>query len=249
MTQFRRLALFTLAAPIALALAACGSEADDATGSLSGEPIEAAPAPEGGSWNQTAVVTDMGGVRVGNPDAPLELVEYASHTCPACGNFSTEAHSELEEYIATGVVSFEIRNQIHDALDLTIAMMVRCGDPTTFHPLAHQAWENLNTIVGNAQANGDAVNQAMQIEGPQRFPAIAEASGLLDFFAARGISRDQAVQCLSDVSTAEQIVENSGTQSDELGVTGTPTFFLNGERLEGANWSSVETALQEAGAR
>lgn len=249
MTQFRRLALFTLAAPISLALAACGSEAEDGTASLSGEPIEATPAPEGESWTETALVTDMGGVRVGNPDAPLQLVEYASHTCPACANFSNEAHDELQEYIATGVVNFELRNQVHDALDLTIAMMVRCGDPVATHPLAHQAWENLNTIVGNAQASGDALSQAMQIEGPERFPAIAEASGLLDFFAARGISRDQATQCLSDVSTAEQIVENSSTQSDELGVTGTPTFFLNGERLEGSNWSSVEMALQEAGAR
>ena len=237
-------------APLALALAACGgTEEEAATGTPSGEPIAAITAPAGQSWVETAAVTPEGGYVIGNPEAPIKLVEYASHTCSHCATFSQEASGPMEEYVASGRVSYEIRNQVHDAIDLTLAMLVRCGSAEGFHPLASQAWANFDQIISTAQANGPALQQAMQAQGEPNYPAIAEAAGLLDFFAARGISRDQAVQCLSDQSVAEKIVENSNTQSEELGVTGTPTFFVNGNKIGGTNWASVEGALQQAGAR
>jgi len=246
MTLRRRLACLLLAAP--LALAAC-SQDDADEGALSGEPIAAIPAPDGQNWTDMAVDTEMGGVLLGNPDAPLKLVEYASHTCSHCADFSGEAHEALENYVGTGVVSFEIRNQIHDGIDLTFAMLARCGDASTFFPLATQGWANLGPIIATAQANGEALNAAMVAEDDARFQKIARESGLLDWFAARGISEDQSLACLADPSVAEAMIERSQTQSDEFEVTGTPTFFLNGRKLEGNSWATVEPALQEAGAR
>jgi len=236
-------------APLALALAACGDTDEAAGGTPSGEPVAAIAAPAGQKWVDTAAVTPEGGYVIGNPDAPLKLVEYASHTCSHCATFSQESSGPMEEYVATGRVSYEIRNQIHDALDLTMAMLVRCGSPESFHPLANQVWGNFDQVISTVQANGPALDQATQAPLAQRYQAIAQASGLLDFFAERGISRDQAMQCLSDPAVADRIVENSTTQSDELGVTGTPTFFINGSKIEGTNWASVEAALQQAGAR
>ena len=89
----------------------------------------------------------------------------------------------------------------------------------------------------------------MQAPEAGRFQQIAQATGLLDFFAARGISRDQAMQCLANADQARQIAENSNTQSEELNVTGTPTFFLNGRMLTENAWPDIEAALQAAGAR
>lgn len=246
MPNFRRVLVTAMAAPLALALAACGSGEEAA---VNGEPIDPIEAPAGQSWAETAAVTPEGGYVVGNPDAPIKLVEYASHTCPACAVFSQESSAGLDEYVATGVVSYEIRNQIHNPLDLTLAMMMRCGEPTAFHPRAKDAWVNLNAIIDGAQQDQAAMAAAFQAPEAERFQRIAEVSGLLDFFAARGVSRDQAMQCLADTEQARQIAQNSTTQSDELGVTGTPTFFLNGRRLDGASWSDVEAALQAAGAQ
>ena len=248
MTLFRRITIAALVAPLSLALAACGSS-DKAEGAASGEPIAHIPAPAGSNWTQTASVSDLGGNVQGNPNAPLKLVEYASFTCSHCADFATESQTGLEEYVATGVVSYEIRNQIHDGLDLTIAMLVRCGDPATFHPLANQAWTNFTQIITTAQSNGDALNAAMASQEPTRFQQIAQAAGLVDFFAARGISRDQAMQCLADPAKAEKIANDSQKQSEELGVTGTPTFFLTGRKLEGTAWKVIEPQLQQAGAR
>ncbi|HCJ80504.1 MAG TPA: protein-disulfide isomerase, partial [Erythrobacter sp.] len=74
---------FALAAPLALALAACGSGAEQ-SGEIQGDAIAAIPAPAGSEWRTTAVMTEEGGTLVGNPDAPLKLVEYGSLTCPTC---------------------------------------------------------------------------------------------------------------------------------------------------------------------
>jgi len=247
MFAFNRLALATLAAPLALGLAACSS-GEGETG-LTGEPIDPIAAPEGTSWTQTAAYTDMGGIRMGNPDAPIKLVEYASHTCPACANFANQAGSRLDEYVATGVVSFELRNQVHDPLDLTIATLVRCGDPATGIPLAKQGWADLAAIRDRALADQEAWQAAASQSPDTRMQAIGEVTGLLDWFSARGISRDQGLSCLADSDAVDTIIENSNTQSDEFGVTGTPTFFINDVRLDGTSWSVVEAALQEAGAR
>ena len=116
-------------------------------------------------------------------------------------------------------------------------------------PLAKQGWANLTSIVQAAQANGDRLGAAMAIEDDSRFQAIAQESGLLEFFAQRGLSTEQVMQCLSDPELPRTIVENSAVQSDELDVTGTPTFFVNGRKLDGTSWAVVETALQAAGAR
>jgi len=253
MTKRRFAPHFAMAAlaPLALALAACGDSSGEATGGAtqSGSAISAIAAPEGQSWVDVAAVTPEDGYRIGNPDAPIKLVEYASHTCHVCAAFSQEASTPLDEYVASGRVSYEIRNQVHNAIDLTIAMLARCGAPESFHPLANQVWGSFDQIMTDAQANGAMLERAMQAAPEQRYQAIANAAGLLDYFAERGISRDQAMQCLSDPTLADRIVENSNSQSEELGVTGTPTFFLNGSRIEGTNWASVEAALQQAGAR
>jgi protein-disulfide isomerase len=247
MTRIRRLALAALAAPLVLAIAACNSE--EKAGAPTGEPIAKIAAPAGTSWVDTAVATPEGGFRIGNPDAPLKLLEFASHTCSHCAEFSQEASAPLDEYVNTGVLSYEIRNLIRDPVDLTIAMLVRCGEPAAFHPLANQAWANFTPLIEGFQANSAALDQASQAPQGQRFQAIAEAGGLIDFFAARGISRDQAMQCLANTDKAQQIAQLSDQQSTELNLTGTPTFFLNGKQLEGGTWKDIQPQLQAAGAR
>lgn len=247
MTKIRRAALAALAAPLALALAACGDNAED-PGALTGDPIAAIPAPEGTQWEEAAAETPDGGFVVGNPEAPLKLVEYASHTCPACAHFSASASAPLrEKYVASGVVSYEIRTLIRDPIDLTITILARCSGPQAFHPLAEQAWAHLETFY--SQIDQGAYSAAMDQAGAPRFQGLAQAAGLIDFFAARGISRDQAMQCLSNVDNITRIAETAEKSARENNVNATPTFFLNGNRLSASGWDSLEPILQNAGAR
>lgn len=247
MSVLRRLAFALAALPLAMALAACGSDGED--GVPAGEPLAPIAAPAGTSWVETAAETPEGGIRIGNPEAPLKLVEYASHTCHVCAEFSQTGSAPLDEYVAKGIVSYEIRNLIRDPIDLTFSLLARCGPPQTFHPLANQGWGDFDNLMQTVQSNGAALEAASQQPPATRLQAIGQASGLIDFFAARGISRDQAMSCLADTAKAQRISETSDTQADELNITGTPTFFLNGSRLDGTNWATVEAALQRAGAR
>ncbi|MGB3807829.1 MAG: thioredoxin domain-containing protein [Erythrobacter sp.] len=246
MTSPRRLLSLALAAPLALAIAACGDEAE---GAPEGDVIAPIAAPEGQNWGETVAVSDADGYVLGNPDAPLKLVEYASHTCGGCANFAATGKPGIEEYVATGVLSFEQRNLVRDPIDLTIATLVRCGPEENMQILSDQAWENLSATFASVDQNSAAYEAAGNMPVDQRFIQIAQAAGLIDFFAARGLSADQQRQCLSDTETIERIANNSAEQSEELAINSTPTFLLNGRKLDVSSWDQLEPILQRAGAR
>mgnify|MGYP002828688482 CR=1 FL=1 len=249
----RPLALTAIAIPLALALAACGS-GDDAGGTVAGEPVAEVPAPEGQDWAETAEITDRNGYLVGNPDAPIKLVEYGSLTCPGCAQFSRDASETLlGEYVDSGRVSFEFRSfAIHGPIDLALTRLIDCGSPAQAVPLADQVWANLPTILDTVQQRSAQLEQTLSLPEDQRFVAFAETAGLLDFFASRGISRDQARTCLADAERLSEIAEASQSYGTQDEITGTPTFLINGTQLDlspGAAWPQVEAALQRAGAR
>ena len=239
---------FALASVLAIGLAACGGDSED--GTTTAEPIAPIAAPAGQSWVETAVETPEGGILLGNPDAPIKLVEYISHTCPACAAFAAEAAEPLKaKYVASGVVSYEMRNQIHNALDLALVKLTRCSGPQAAIPLAEQVWANLPQIMTPVQQDPQVIERSMALPEAQRFPALAQGTGLTDFVAARGIAVDQQTQCLSDFASIQAVAQQSETQSEELNVTGTPTFILNGRNIGSLGWAEVEANLQNAGAR
>ncbi len=240
-----------LALVVALALAGCGSEDAATDGAVAeGQPVAAVAAPAGQAWSDVAAVTPEGGVVIGNPNAPIKLVEYASHTCGHCAEFSKTASEPLRaKYVDSGKVSYEIRNQIHDPIDLTFAVLARCAGPQAFHPFAEQRWAEIDAMFAQVQANNAALQAATQAQGAARLDRIAAAAGHYDFFAQRGVSRDQAKACLAKTDTATQIAAASDEQSEELGVTGTPWFFINGSNVGTVDWAKLEPMLQRAGAR
>ncbi len=240
-----------LALAAALALAACSSEEEPADGTVAeGAPVAAVPAPAGQEWIEVAAVTPDGGYMVGNPNAPIKLMEYGSLTCGACANFTQTGFEALrDKYINSGKVSFELRNQVHNGIDLVLARLVRCSTPDAMVPLSEQVWLNFDEVMAGAQSAAPRLEQAMALPENQRFAAVAEAAGLLPFFAARGISEDQARTCLADAKAVEAIAKRSESQSEELKVAGTPTFFINGRNVGTQSWATLEPMLQRAGAR
>jgi protein-disulfide isomerase len=250
--SFRPLALAAFAAPLALALSACGSGDSAGNGAApSGEPLEKVAAPAGTSWADKVTKSEDGGYVMGNPDAPIKLIEFASLTCPHCAQFSADAGEELREtFVNSGRVSFEFRNFVGNPLDLTMAMMVRCGAPESFFALTSQTFQNQQHLVEAWVAAGEqAANQAAALPPGQRYNAMAQLAGLPAFYAARGIAADQAKQCLADGAAAEKLVGDTSKQGEQYGITGTPSFLLNGSKLDVNTWPEVKAALENAGAR
>ena len=116
-------------------------------------------------------------------------------------------------------------------------------------PLSDQAWASFEDVMNNAQTGLSQVPDLASIPADQRFVTIGEASGLIDFFAARGLSSDQARTCLADNTNVEALAAQSQELAVENNVTGTPSFFLNGSRLDVNQWNGLEPVLQRAGAR
>ena len=82
----------------------------------------------------------------------------------------------------------------------------------------------------------------------QQAAAWVEHLGYLDFVKQRGLTEAQARQCLADTKGIEDLAKVSEVAMRDKQVTGTPTFFLNGEKIDGASWPQVEQALKAAGA-
>jgi protein-disulfide isomerase len=207
-------------------------------------------APAGTSWTQKVAMTPEGGYLVGNPDAPLKLVEYGSLTCPACARFSEEGVKPLiEKYVASGRVSFEFRSfLIHGPIDLALTRLIGCSNPEAALPLADQVWANLGPIQDRAFADQAALASTNALPANQRFVKFGEITGLYEFFAARGISEDQARSCMADFASLERLAKLSeGYAAD--GISGTPTFVLNDRKLDVGAWAQLEPQLQRAGAR
>ncbi|MEH6757936.1 MAG: thioredoxin domain-containing protein [Parasphingorhabdus sp.] len=240
-------------APVALALAltGCGGAAETESGAASGDKVESVAAPEGQKWSDTVAKTEAGGYVMGNPDAPIKLVEYMSITCSHCADFGEQAFNSIrDDYVDSGRVSFEIRNFVRDPLDLTAAILSRCGGEGPFFALTKQALGNQAPMFEKAQAMGEETYKNILESDPKvRFVKLAEQLDLVSYFQQRGISSDQAKTCLSDEATAEKLMADTQVAVKDYDIQGTPTFLINGQKIEGTNWVMVETNLKEAGAR
>jgi protein-disulfide isomerase len=81
-----------------------------------------------------------GGHVVGNPNAPLKLVEYMSYTCPHCAHFEAEGAPALRiGMIASGKGSFEVRHLLRDPIDTAVALLTNCVPANRFFVL-HEAF-------------------------------------------------------------------------------------------------------------
>lgn len=239
-----------IAAALALGLAGCSKE-NEGTASLSGEPIAKVAPPAGKAWADEIAKTPEGGYRMGNPNAPIKLVEYASYTCSHCAEFSEAASAPLrDEFISSGRVSYELRNFVRDPLDLTTALLARCGAPESFFALSEQAFSNQAAMFAKAQAAGEpAYTAAMNQPDGKRYAALAELAGLSEFFAARGIAKDQAAACLANTAEAQALAKRTQEQGEQFKIEGTPTFIINGGAGVSMGWAELRTKLQTLGAR
>jgi len=249
-TRLRQLALGALVLPLALGVAACGKK-DDAAAPTSGEPIAKIAPPAGKAWADTVVKTAEGGYRMGNPDAPIKLIEYGALSCSHCAEFAKESFGKLrDDYIASGRVSYELRYFMLNKLDLPASLLATCGSTEAVIPLSEQFWTWQNTMFDNLQnvdqsrlAALDALPKEKQLAG------YADTAGMTEFFASRGIARDQAQACLSDAAKARALLDQTQTATDKYNVTGTPTFLINGSVVGSMGWPELEAKLQQAGAR
>ena len=242
--------LVTAAAAI-LSTAACGG--DKTAGDSSGGGNITAPVvkpPAGSDWTQVVTRTPEGGFAMGNPNAPVKLVEFGSMTCPHCAEFDEKGVQPLiDKYVKTGQVQFEFRNFVRDPYDLAAALIGRCNGEKGFFALTRELYEDQQDWIGKLQNVPPQQQQQLASLGPQQqFVEIAKLSGLQQWAAMRGVPTAKSTTCLTNEAEINQLVQmNSDTTSRYPEFPGTPSFTINGELLkETASWEALEPKIRDA---
>lgn len=243
----RHIALTSLAA---LALAACSGGAGDGTAE---EPVVAkVTAPAGKIWSEVASRTAEGGLLVGNPAASIKVIEFASLTCGACAQFSADSGEELKkDFVDTGRVSFELRHFLRNPIDLLAASAVQCAPVERQYALAENILASQEELFAGANAGGEAAQAAMANEADAaRFAKAADALGISAMFQSRGMAAEQVQACLSNAAGVEKLVADNNQWNEAFAISGTPTFVVNGQVVEGVtSWAALRDRLRTMGAR
>ena len=247
-----RFSALLMTATAALALTACGSGGNNlnqAAANLNA-PLNKIEAPNNADWTQTVQETPEGGYRMGNPDAPVKLVEYASIGCHVCADFSDAAHEKLtNEYVRSGQVSWEYRPLMLFPTDPGMFLMLKCQGPQPFFALAEQlyrtqqgesGWMNRTRTLTEAQ-----LAQLQAMPAPVQAGALVKAIRMDEFFRQRGLPQARIDACLADRAQLQKLADTTSLGQRE-GVTGTPSFFINGKREEVTAWSALEPRLRAA---
>ena len=205
-----------------------------------------AAAPAKPAWLSTFTVSPVGGHIIGNPAAPTKLVEYASYTCGHCGTFeTTEAPLLKSQYVASGKVSFEIRNFVRDEIDLTAAMLARCGGKGRFFGNHRQLMASQSQWTDDSKISSATVAK-LQADDLVGFMLGAYTElGLDKVMHARGVTVAKGKLCLADAKALSQVLNMSGDASEDLGITGTPTFMVNDKIVDAYDLASLKPLLTQ----
>lgn len=202
-----------------------GQEASRSAGQGVPSPADRPPAePAGGEERASA---GLGHPSRGSEDAPVTMIEYSDFQCPFCGKFAREVEPKLvEKYVESGTLRMEWRDfpylgqeSVNAALAARAAQAQ--GKFWEYHGLLYES---------QASANSGGFSD-------ERLKELAREAGL----DVEKFERDLRS------GRYEQAVADDFREGQQRGISGTPTFFINGEILVGAQPLEVfERAIERA---
>ncbi len=192
-----------------------------ALGACSGSGSGTDAAPSGTNAYEVA-----GDHAIGNPDAKVTVVEYASVTCGHCANWHTSVYPEFKaQYVDTGKVRYVFREfpTPPQRLAHTGFLIANCADENKFFDNISLQFKRQRQIF---KAAGDGTVR-------QEYVNIAKSAGL---------SEDEFIACLGneEENARYEAVIQGGI---DAGVTGTPAFFINGEAKQVFTLESLQEVI------
>ena len=190
-----------------------------------------APLPGAANAQTTSGDVDTSGIMdmvSGNPEATVEVMEYASFTCPHCASFHTGPYKQLKsEYIDTGKIRFVYREVYFDRFGLWASLVARCGGPEKFFGLTELIY------AGQSQWTR-AGEPAAIVEELRKIGRLA------------GLDNDALEACLQDGEQAQALVAWYKENAEADGIESTPSFVINGKKYSNMAYADMKEILDEA---
>lgn len=166
-----------------------------------------------------------GDIVYGDPNAPVEIIEYASMTCPHCAGFSASILPKVKEkYIDTGKAKFIFRNMVTNQVDLAASTVARCTNQEVAQKLTKEFF-------------------AKQSDWGRSQDPIGALAGIA---RKAGISRTQFDRCLQNKEMHQNLVKIGQDGVKEYNVSHTPTIIVNGKTLDNYGFEAIEKAVEAA---
>lgn len=217
MTVFlsRRTVLGSLAAVSAASLLAACSDSGGSANAQTTTSSTAANVPQASGTVDMEKVLAEGSLPdkvLGNADAPITIVEYASMTCGHCANFHRNTLPDIKKnYIETGKARLILREFPFDPRAEAGFMLARCADDKYFAMI---------DVLFQQQQNWAGVENARE--------------ALLQIARLGGFSQESFEACLTDQKLLDDVRKVRDRGAKEFNVDSTPTFFINGNVYKGA---------------
>ncbi|MEM9725199.1 MAG: thioredoxin domain-containing protein [Pseudomonadota bacterium] len=240
----RRGAMAVSALALAAALAACSSEQPGSGASASDSGAASTPvATQAQAQAAASNAVDfealeakgyaIGDIMLGDPDAPVTLIEYASLTCPACKDFHDNTLPAVKrDYIDSGKVKMVVREMYRFRIGLYAAAIARCAGPDKYHAFLN--------VIFDRQDNFRTQDERANLEELRRIGKIG------------GLSPEAIDACLTDNAYLNALLQQNAEAIEADGVQATPWLIVEapgGERevIRGAAGASqLGTAIDNA---
>ncbi|WP_420343075.1 DsbA family protein [Paenirhodobacter sp.] len=164
---------------------------------------------------------------LGNADAKVTMIEYASFTCPHCANFHETVWPSLKkDYIDTGKIKFILREVYFDKFGLWAGMVAQCGGAPKYYGIADMLFDGQKDWIGDGTETTIADN-------------------LRKIGLKAGLTKEQLETCMNDQKHAQAMVATFQKNAQADQIDGTPSFVINGQKYSNMSYEDLKKILDE----
>ena len=144
------------------------------------------------------------------------IIEYASMTCPHCSDFHGDVFPKIKkDLIDTGIVKYTFRDFPLDPFAMAGTMIANCVNEDKYF---------------------DVVNVLLKT---QKKWIERGYQGIISVAKNFGLSEEDTKRCLSDKELINLIESNMNLASNSFGITGTPSVFVNGKKIQSLKYEDI----------
>ena len=161
---------------------------------------------------------------LGDPNAPITIIEYASMTCSHCAEFHNKTYPDLKKnHIDTGEVKFIFREFPLDKLAMATSMLARCVDNEISMAFIEILFKNRDRWISE-----NALNE------------------LKNFSKQAGLDSNEFDACLNNQQLLDDLIAGKEKAIEDYKINSTPSFIINGEVVSGNKpYSFFKSKIEE----